>query len=437
LTLNNQVISDIIAYELDQENNHVLSALKEVIFGDNNTAFLTREMIKGMLLSHHEEAYKIIGELLVAARLQEGLRQSIVETVDEGTLKATTHLLNVILDNNLIRYSSVVRAIDVWTGLTLEAEQSRVIKQMIHYIHDCLTNPELRKQWLKSEDVNKLYASLWASAVIEEEDLKQQVNLLMDKGETYQKIVAQYMLSQSQNDLLKYTIASKHLDETDRELQVFLLANYTYECDFSWNWNRKTNQYVHKIQFERIPALEEKSQRQRQFILLKEMLDFAPKKEITFNSRVFSGLEVVYSADSIVKKMLYLIAYDMDQELIAQIIEKKDLYNSDTRGYLLDCFTTDKSNPSQREYIFACLSDKSMINREKAMTRILDLKLAPDEINRVEAILKLKTGNLRQSAIKLLLKLENGLLEQSLDRLLSSKSELQRVGGLEMISELK
>ncbi|MED3561751.1 DUF4132 domain-containing protein [Bacillus xiapuensis] len=437
LDLNNQVISDMIAYELDQQNDDVLSALKEVIYGDNNTALLTREMIKGMLLSHREEAYTIIGELLVAARLQEGLRQSIVETMDEGTLAATTHLLNVILENNLIRYSSVVRAIDVWTGLTLEAEQARVTKQIIQYIYECLTNPDLRKRWLQSEDMNKLYTSLWASAVIEEEDLKHQVNALMDNGETYQKIFAQYMLAQSQNDLLKYTIASKHLGETERELQVFLLINYTYECYFSWNWNHKTNQYVHKIQFERIPALEERSERLRQFTLLKAMLDTAPKKEITIKSRVFSGLEAAYSADSIVKKMLYLIAYDMDQGLITQIIEKKDMYNSDTRGFLLDCFTTDQSNPAQREYIFACLSDKSMTNREKAMKRILDLTLGPDEIDKVEAILKLKTGNLRQSAIKLLLKLEDEKLEESLNQLLTSKSELQRVGGLEMISELK
>ncbi|MBP3953084.1 DUF4132 domain-containing protein [Bacillus suaedae] len=437
LDLDNQIISDIIAYELDQENNDVLDALKEVIFGDNNTALFTREMIKGMLLSHREEAYTIIGELLVAARLQEGLRQSIVETMDEGTLWATTHLLKVILENNLIRYSSVVRAIDVWTGLTLEAEQSRVVKQIIQYIHDCLTNPDLRKQWLNSEDMNKLYTSLWASAVIEEEDLEQHVYMLMNKGETYQKIVAQYMLSQSQNDLLKFTIASKYLEETDQELQVFLLTNYTYECFFSWNWNGKTNQYVHKIQFERIPTLEEKSERIRQFILLRKMLESAPKKESTFKSRVFSGLEVVLSADVIVRKMLYLTAYDMDHELIAQIIEKKDLYNSETRGYLLDCFTTDDSNPVQREYIFACLSDKSMSNREKAMTRMNDLKLVSDEINKIEAILKLKTGSLRQSAIRLLLKLENVLLEQSLNRLLTSKSELQRVGGLEIISELK
>jgi hypothetical protein len=232
LDINNQVISDIIAYELDEQNANVLSSLKEIIYGDNNTALLTREMIKGMLLSHREEAYTIIGDLLVAARLQEGLRQSIVETMDEGTLEATTHLLNVILDNNLIRYSSVVRAIDVWTGLTLEAEQARVTKQVVQYIHDSLTNPDLRKKWLKSDNLNKMYTSLWASAVIEEDDLTDLVIEVMNTGETYHKIVAQSMLSQSQNDLLKYTIASKHLHETDRELQYFLLTNYTYECYF-------------------------------------------------------------------------------------------------------------------------------------------------------------------------------------------------------------
>lgn len=437
LDIYNQVISDIIAYELDQHNSNVLNALKDIIFGDNNTALLTREMIKGMLLSHREEAYTIIGELLVAARLQEGLRQSIVETMDEGTLAATTTLLHVILDNNLIRYSSVVRAIDVWTGLTLEAEQARVTKQVVQYVHDSLTNPDLRKKWLKSDNLNKMYTSLWASAVIEEEDLTDLVIEVMNTGETHHKIVAQSMLSQSQNDLVKYTIASKYLHETDRELQYFLLTNYTYECYFSYNWNRKANQYIYKIEFERIPELEEKAERLRQFNLFKTMLDNAPKKEITIKSRAFSGMEIAYSADSIVQKMLYLTAYDMDEELIRQLLENKDSYSADTRGYLLDCFTTQPSNPSQREYIFTCLSDKSMSNREKALTRILNLTLETEEVEKVEAILKLKTGNLRQSAIKLLLTLEDGKLDASLDRLLRSKSELQRVGGLEMISELK
>lgn len=437
LNASNEVISDKIAYELDQQNDDVLQALKEIIYGDNNTALLTREMIKGMLLCHREEAYSIIGDLLIAARLQEGLRQSIVESMDEGTLSATTHLLQVIIDHNLIRYSSVVRAIDVWTGLTLEAEQARVTKKVITYIQDALTNPDLRQKWLQSDNLNKMYTSLWASAVIEEEDLPALVVQVMKEGDTHHKIIAQSMLSQSQNDLLKYSIASNYLNETNLELQYFLLANYPYECYFSYNWNRKTNQYTSKIEFERIPELEEKAERRRQFAFFRTMLENAPKKEITIHSRAFTGMEITYSADSIVQKMLYLTAYDMDQELIKQLIEWKEWYNADTRGNILDCYTTDPANPTQREYIFACMSDKSMSNREKALTRISSLKLVPEEIEKVEAILKLKTGSLRQGAIKLLLTLEGDKLEASLDRLLASKSEWQRVGGMEIISELK
>jgi hypothetical protein len=207
--LNYDVISDLIAFELDHNNEQVLEALKDIIYGDNNTAFLTQEIIKGLLLSHREDAYQMLGELLIAARLQEGLRQSIVETMDEGTLTATVYLLKIIIDHNLIRYSSVVRALDVWTGLALEAENTRVIKQCIQYVNDTLRNEKIRQEWLNSEDANKLYISLWSTAVMEEEDLEQQVTALMNNEKTYQKIAALLMLMQKET--YQQRLQSSHL----------------------------------------------------------------------------------------------------------------------------------------------------------------------------------------------------------------------------------
>ncbi|MFD2875184.1 hypothetical protein ACFTAO_03175 [Paenibacillus rhizoplanae] len=58
--------------------------LKEAVYGDNQGAMLSRNMIKGTFLSHNQAAVQMMGELLLAARLQEGLRQSIMETMDEG-----------------------------------------------------------------------------------------------------------------------------------------------------------------------------------------------------------------------------------------------------------------------------------------------------------------------------------------------------------------
>ena len=85
----------------------MIAALKDLICSENNTAYLDREMILGILRSDNRELHKLIGGLLLAARLQEGLRQVICETMDEGTAEAFLTLLQVIEENDLIRFSSV------------------------------------------------------------------------------------------------------------------------------------------------------------------------------------------------------------------------------------------------------------------------------------------------------------------------------------------
>jgi len=427
----NTVISDIISYELDRGNIEVFQALKEIIYGDNNVALLNKWMIEGILRSHNQEAYKMLGELLLAARLQEGLRQSIVESMDEGTIEATLYLLNIIIEHDLIRYSSVIRALDVWTGLNLEAVNKRVANQCIQYVCLALTDRAAREEWMNSKNVNQLYISLWATAVYEEDDIGEKVGHLMEQGELYQKIVAQSLLTQSQNDKVKYEISQKYLAETDRELQYYILLNYTYECS-CWS-----NSHERKITYERIPVLEDKNERSRQFLLFKEILSDMPKKELTFTSKVFEGKTINFTTDMIAEKLIYLIAYDMDQEWIEQLISFKDKVSSDVRNTLLLFFTKDLTNKTQRNYIFDCLTDKSIHNRERAMVKISAMELLDDEVEKIEGILKLKTGTLRQKAIQILLLQKNEQFEQSIDRLLESKFELQRLGALEVLSELK
>jgi hypothetical protein len=241
---NNYIISDYIAFELDRGNERVFQALMEMIYGENNTELLNKWVIEGILHSHQPKAFEMLGELLLVARLQEGLRQSIVESMDEGTLEGTLYLLNNIIEHDLIRYSSVIRALDVWTGLNLEAANKRVAKQCIDYVYQALTDSQAREQWLTSNDVNQLYISLWATAVYEENDVEEKIYHLMAHGALYQKIVAMAFLSQSQNEGLKYDIAHKYLDETDHELQYYIISNlgylFSYGIDYYSGTHEKT-----------------------------------------------------------------------------------------------------------------------------------------------------------------------------------------------------
>jgi hypothetical protein len=431
--IESEVVRDILAFEIDHRPEEVMPALKEIIYGENNTALLSRTMISGLFLSHNEEAYKMAGDLLVAARLQEGLRQAIVESMDEGTLAALTYMLKIVLDHDLIRYSSVVRALDVRTGLTLEAVNTRVAKQLIDYAYQCLINKQLRNEWLTSNDVNKLYMSLWTTAVIEEQDISDRIHQLMETGETYQKIAAQSFLTQSQNDELRFSIACKYLEQTNQELQYYVYSNYVYDFSTSYSYGPRNRRYL----IEKIPFLEDKKERLRQFTIFKEALLKLGRKEVTFSSLAFEDVTITYSSDLIANKLLYLVAYDMDDEWIAELFTFKDIVSADVRGMLLEYFCHDFSNFEQRKFIFDSLSDKSIANREFALKKLMKLELLPTELQKIETVLKLKTSSLRQSAIQILLKQSEVTLAASVDRLITSKSELQRLAVLEIMTELK
>ncbi|AEI46364.1 DUF4132 domain-containing protein [Paenibacillus mucilaginosus] len=424
------VISDILAYELDRGNDQVLAAVKGILYGDNNTALLNRRIIKGLFLCHLPEAYQMMGDMLIAARLQEGLRQSIVETVDEGTLDAMVYMLDIIVKNDFGRFSSVERAFNVWTGLGLGTAQSRVLKLCLEYAQRCLADEELCEAWSRSSDVLKLYLSLWATGMRDESKIPERIHAILDHGEVYQKAAALYYLDQSQNNELKYEVARHHLDETDPELQALLITNYAFRVRF---WGEEG----HPMELERTPSLEDAGERRRQFGQLKSMLLAIPQKEMNFPSRVFEWLWVVHSTDAIARKMMYLAAYAFETEFVEELIALQDHVSPDVRDDVLKHLVKDFTQPVQRAFVFECLADKSMTIRETALAKLKKMKLAPSEVEIVEGILKLKTGALRQSAITILLGLEPYELRESLERLLGSGQELQRLGGLEVLCQVK
>ncbi|MBF0914085.1 hypothetical protein HXK64_04045, partial [Candidatus Gracilibacteria bacterium] len=56
-----------------------------------------------------------------------------MENLDETSFGALKYFIKVILDEKLTRFSSVVRAVDTWTGLGFEAEKETTIKKILTF----------------------------------------------------------------------------------------------------------------------------------------------------------------------------------------------------------------------------------------------------------------------------------------------------------------
>ncbi|MDO3408223.1 DUF4132 domain-containing protein [Saccharibacillus sp. CPCC 101409] len=441
----NQAIPDVIAQQLDERSEAVESALREIVLGENQTALLSRDMVSGMLMSRREDLYKLVGDLLIAARLQEGLRQSIVESMDFGTLDAHLYLLKLIRDNGFVRYASVVRATSVWTGIPLEAAGQRAASQVLDKLYTALSDAGKRRDWLDSRSANEVHLALFAHAMREERDLPELAAGLMRGSEHYRKVAAQYVLSMSGSAEVKHASALDLLygGETDPELLSWMISNYTYDYRIEWimaddlddqsAWMRDEPR---RLNLHRAPGLADKEERRRQFEAFESLLETGPSKRIEAVSGALDFLVYAYEPSDALRKMMVLTAYDMDPLWVEKLIVHAGRMQAEQRQELLKYFLLHPETEAQRAFIFDCLTDKNIRNRETALKRASGLTLSEDELRRVEALLKLKTGTLRQSAARLLLSQPASLLEGSLLRLLGAKAELQRLTGLELLTEL-
>ncbi|MDR2783143.1 MAG: hypothetical protein LBB48_04785, partial [Treponema sp.] len=67
--LSDAVYGDFLAARIDGGDAELIAAIKEIILGDNNTKLLTNAIINGIIKSADLELYKLLTDLLLAARL--------------------------------------------------------------------------------------------------------------------------------------------------------------------------------------------------------------------------------------------------------------------------------------------------------------------------------------------------------------------------------
>ena len=125
---------DWTAAQIAEGNQTVIEYLHNVLTSENNANRLNRGHLKAIAMSGYRPLLELEGKLLLAAKLQEGLRQAIVETMDEGCPESYLHLLTVIYENGLQRFASVKRGIAVSTGIGEQDSSERVTNKYIELI---------------------------------------------------------------------------------------------------------------------------------------------------------------------------------------------------------------------------------------------------------------------------------------------------------------
>lgn len=426
----NPVLPDLLALEIDENNEEVMSSLEDFVYGENNTGLITREIIKGLVMSRSEKAHKWAGDLLLAARLQEGLRQTIVECMDEGSKEGFLYLLKVILDHDLVRYSSVVRGLDVWTGLGITSEKPAVIKKCLITAYRCLTENEYQEECLKSSDTLLIYMGLWSMAFTDIALIESRIMELTAAAEKYKRLTALYFSLQVQIPRFQHRYASPLLDDPDLEVKSWVVKNLFSDANV---YSFREEQREELIQYRGIEGV---CSSEEMFQKLKNMLDTMTKKEVRFTDSPFPWCQIVVTRDEILGKLLLTLADLQSNEKVDLLLDYSDYMSVETRSEFLTFFLREPKTPKQKTAIIKFLGDKSSHVRTTALKMVEKLPLTPVDYRMIEDLLHYKAGDLRKNAIAVLLKQTPKELVGSVKRLVQDQNENKQLAGLDIIAAI-
>ncbi|TXF88725.1 DUF4132 domain-containing protein [Neolewinella aurantiaca] len=172
--------------------------LADIIAGEDETGIVNKGIIMGLLTTNDPQNWKLVEDLLLAAQRQEGLRQTVLESLDETSIGALQHFVRLILANDLGRFSSVIRAVDTWFGFGWEAPKKKTIERALTLADSLLSDPAAASAAItNSQDNLELSIALWSIGVVNvDEAIEQAVEIIGGESKT-RRLVALMFLHQT------------------------------------------------------------------------------------------------------------------------------------------------------------------------------------------------------------------------------------------------
>lgn len=415
------------AAAVDLDNKEVFSLLEDIIFNKDAIGKVSRGVIKALLLSEKEAAWQLVEKLLLAAQRQEGLRQTILEALDETSTGALIYMIKVLVDNKMTRFSSVVRAIDVWAGVSWETEKESAVNAFLKKANEYLSDPSRIPAGIKSKDNTDVYMALWAQGVFDVEQALPYLLQLAEDPSPEKRCVG-----------LKFVMEAKHF-QLDMPVLYPALADE----------HLAVNGIAASILNERIPENPAHYDQHYPdlFDKLHAVLLRSSVKEKAFNSMAFSWMNITYSRSGVLGVMLHLLMDKQERlDLVLSYFEEMDLGTKEelARVILPDYaghYWEEKKNAGpvtafQRSFCFRMLKERGEFLLNSAFKALDTLALTSEESGVFKELLKRKSSTIRSKVIALLLKQSEAFLNDILPDLLQGDGE-QRLAGLDIALQLQ
>jgi len=420
----------LLCAEIDNGNQAVINQVKDILCSENNhSGIVTYDLLQGIVMSSNTELYELEGKLLLAAKLQEGIRQSIAETMDSGTTEAFIYLFQLIKDNNLQRFSSIKRAIGTWTGLVNESDADRISQKQVELIDKVLNDPSFAETCLDSQDAIEVYLGLWIKGFYRLEDVEKAALPILKQGVKHKIQVLFYYLKATQSNWLQRRLAKQALElyREDHALVAAYLDSYLEGMHLN-------SYYVAEGKLE--DYFDSKEEVEKHYNLLKELQANVKTKE-EFSPFIFPWNSAELTKQEVTDKMAILVYLSGDKKLVDDICLYFTQMSSYTRRNFIRMVLNKPSTPIQKETVTKALGDRAEYPRIEAFEVLNKMELDDEQYILIEDTLRFKAGDMRQNAIKLLLKQKPKQLGATLEHLLTDSVAEKRMAGMDILLKIR
>ncbi|MGE6517073.1 DUF5724 domain-containing protein [Lysinibacillus sphaericus] len=422
-----------VALLLNERDEKLEQIIRDILWKNGAHPMYSKYLAQGIVMSDHEDMHQLLGDVLLAAKNQEGARQVIAETMDEGTIEAQMYFMQLLLANDLTRFSSIVRAVDVWFGLGYEAKDQKHLRYAIETGVKGLQDEAYVEQLLASSSNLDVFIGIWVMSCRDVAMFLLRTDELMQKADYIQQTVLYALrnmemervgerifpyLLQSDNlntfiygyRLVTDSIPSRYYYHREKNLKGNIaqyFAEHPWFLAHADAWLAKLEQFSTQIKGET------------------HTIDGSPFTflNFAFDKKGFFELRVL---------LLSMLKRDMELEEIAEEIPK---FAVDAREYF---YYYVPRLLERYDLLMPALKDRSVGIRRDAIETMTEKKYPLVAFKAaVPQLLTLKSGEMRQSILKLLSIQPIEEVEQLAEELLTNKKEIVRLGALELLIEVR
>ena len=419
----------VLTAAIQQGKPETIEATKEVLTSENNVGILTKSLITAIESNNNEELHVLLLNVLRATKLQEGLRQSIVECGNEYSLSFYKRMLKVIAEEGLLRYSSVRRSVQTWVGIGYETITDKDIKTIFEGICLFLGHPEERAKAYMGPNALLVYVALYTAGA-EDFNVAQHdaIQLINNEAPLQNRIAAIYYLDRSSHFKVTdhFEFFAKHLD--DPFTKAFFIQQLSCTAR------------EEKYEYGKVDRV---SGKQRE--LFQQLFDEIAKweKEVKNNTDfTFKGFEwfrIRLSHETFINALWVFASQLKTQECIDHILHEKmpnwsvsftryyrygqdDDRKEPLRAFMQDYYPLG-SPEARRQYLTKNIFSYEKEGFEFLLTFFPKEDFTTTDIKEIEKKLKSKVSDTRNKAVRILLTLPYSLLKASYERLQTTNGD--------------